>query len=133
MTDCLGGRFTQGIMLRACRGWRPFVMSVSDREPLSFTVRSHATGAPGCPRCCRLRVRSGHGQSSPRREVRNIHGMVLVSESALERLGCREGNRAKESDVITELQDDSVVVTNTHIDVDAGENVVNWFGYLRVF
>jgi hypothetical protein len=59
--------------------------------------------------------------------------MVLVGGSGPDRPGCREGNRAQESDVITELQDESVVVTNTHIDVDAGENVVNWFGYLRVF
>jgi len=50
-----------------------------------------------------------------------------------ERPGCREGNRAKKSDVTTELQDESVCVTNAHIDVDAGENVVYRLAYVRVF
>ena len=37
----------------------------------------------------------------------------------------RESNPAKESDVVTQLQDKGVRVTNGHIDVDTGEDLVD--------
>ena len=46
--------------------------------------------------------------------------------SVLKRTLGRENNPAKKSDVVTELQDVGVRVTNAKIDSDAGENVANW-------
>jgi hypothetical protein len=45
----------------------------------------------------------------------------LTGRLAHDRSGCREGNRSEKTDVIAELQDKRVVVTNADIDADAGE------------
>jgi hypothetical protein len=45
----------------------------------------------------------------------------LTGQLAHDRSGCREGNRSEKTDVIAELQDKRVVVTNADIDADAVE------------
>jgi|SRR5436190_14006416 hypothetical protein len=57
----------------------------------------------------------------------------LTRQLTHDRSSCREGNPSEESDVITELQDKRVVVTNADIDADAGGNSVDRLGYVRVF
>jgi hypothetical protein len=47
----------------------------------------------------------------------------------LDRTSCRAGNPSEQSDVIAELQDKRVVVTNGDIDADAGE--ILWIGWVR--
>ena len=57
----------------------------------------------------------------------------LTGQLTRDRSSCREGNPSEESDVIAELQDKRVVVTNADIDADAGENSVDRLGCVRVF